>query len=115
MNGIFRASVSGIAVIMTVLSSGTAFAQSAVSQDTADSAYQSQDIIVQARRRDERLQDVPLSVAAVTTETLQRNNITSVADAASSTSKQAQEASLDTESLRELSVRLEELVRGFQT
>ena len=42
-------------------------------------------------------------------------NITSVADAASSTSKQAQEASLDTESLRELSVRLEELVRGFQT
>jgi methyl-accepting chemotaxis protein len=42
-------------------------------------------------------------------------NITSVAEAAGSTSKRAQEASLDTESLRELSVRLEELVRGFQT
>jgi len=38
-----------------------------------------------------------------------------VADTAGSTSKRAQEASLDTESLRQLSVRLEELVRGFRT
>ena len=42
-------------------------------------------------------------------------SITGVADAAGSTSKRAQEASLDTESLRELSIRLEELVRGFRT
>lgn len=42
-------------------------------------------------------------------------SITGVADAAGNTSKRAQEASLDTESLRELSVRLEELVRGFKT
>jgi iron complex outermembrane receptor protein len=38
------------------------------------------DIIVQARRRDERLQDVPVSVAVTTPATLQQNNITSVAD-----------------------------------
>ena len=42
-------------------------------------------------------------------------SITGVADAAGSTSQRAQEASLDTESLRELSIRLEELVRGFRT
>lgn len=52
---------------------------------TAQSAPQSEpeasnvdDIIVTARRREERLQDVPLAVTAVSTESLERANITTV-------------------------------------
>jgi len=43
------------------------------------SDFEGEQIIVTARRRDERLQDVPLAVSAVTGTTLQRANIVNVA------------------------------------
>ena len=42
-------------------------------------AFGDEDIVVTARRREERLQDVPLSVSAVSGATLERANITNVA------------------------------------
>lgn len=61
----------------------TMAAAQAAGAPTAEKAQQTfsvDDIIVQARRRDERLQDVPLAVSAVTAETIARANITSVMD-----------------------------------
>ena len=58
----------------------TAFAQAAPS-DAAESA-DSGEIIVNARRTDERLQDVPVSVQVVTGESLQKLAITSVEEVA---------------------------------
>lgn len=46
----------------------------------AETAHRTDEIIVQARRRDERLQDVPVSVAITSPDALQQNNISSVAD-----------------------------------
>ena len=43
------------------------------------SGFEAEEIIVTARRREERLQDVPLSVSAVSGAALQRANITNVA------------------------------------
>lgn len=45
-------------------------------QDSVRSDSKIQDIVVTARRREEQLQDVPLSVTAVTGETLERTGIT---------------------------------------
>ncbi|WP_336967485.1 TonB-dependent receptor [Sphingobium aromaticiconvertens] len=57
-------------------------ANSAFAQEPTRAAPQaeasSEDIIVNARRRDERLQDVPLAVTAVSAEKLRSANITSV-------------------------------------
>lgn len=55
----------------------TASAQSAPS-DARPSLFEDDQIIVTARRREERLQDVPVSVGAVTPTMLTENNITSV-------------------------------------
>ena len=58
-----------------------AIAQEATTEPDAAKAVQgTEEIIVQARRRDERLQDVPVSIAVTSPVTLQQNNITSVAD-----------------------------------
>ncbi len=81
-----------------------------------------------------RINEIQVSIAAAveeqaaTTREIGRNvteaakgtgeiaaNITGVADSARNTSDQAQKASLGTEELRQLSLRLEELVRGFRT
>lgn len=61
---------------------GMAFADCAAAQDApppADGAAGFDEVIVTARRRDERLQDVPLAVTAVSAAKLQQNNVTSVA------------------------------------
>ena len=52
-----------------------AMAQSA---PTSEPTASIDDVIVTARRREERLQDVPLAVSVVTPETLERANITNV-------------------------------------
>ena len=49
-------------------------------EDAAQSGFSAADIIVQARRRDERLQDVPLAVSAITADTIARARITNVLD-----------------------------------
>ncbi len=54
-----------------------AFAQDAAEADTADDT---QVIVVQARRQNETLQEVPVTVTAIGGETLQRYNIDQVAD-----------------------------------
>lgn len=46
----------------------------------ASSGITIEDIVVTARRRDERLQDVPVSVRALSTETLERANVQTMAD-----------------------------------
>lgn len=48
------------------------------SSDDAESGRGFDAIVVTARRREENLQDVPVAVTAVTTETLSRNNITDI-------------------------------------
>lgn len=51
---------------------------SSAAPQQAQSGFTDEQIIVTARRREERLQDVPLSVAAVSSAALQRANITNV-------------------------------------
>lgn len=63
------------------LTSGAAFAQTA--QDEA--ASQVDDIVVTARKREERLIDVPVAVTAVTAETLESRQFTSIRDIAAVT------------------------------
>lgn len=65
------------------LSAGVAFAQDAPAQ--TDEASQLGDVIVTARKREERLQDVPIAVTAVTGETLEREQINLVKDVAALT------------------------------
>src|SRR5579864_7190134 len=52
-----------------------ALAQTAPAKDAGDTSVGSGDIIVSARRREERLQDVPKVVNAVTSEDLRKNNV----------------------------------------
>src|SRR3546814_19031439 len=55
------------------MSSSTATAQA--TPLAADVGQDATDIVVTARRRDERLQDVPVSVSAFSTEALERSTI----------------------------------------
>jgi len=54
-------------------------------QDSGDGAMALEEITVTARRRDENLQNVPVSVQAFSAETLQRNNIINFEDVATRT------------------------------
>ena len=56
---------------------GAALAQAAATAPAAEEATEASDIIVTARRADERLQDVPVSVQVVTGDKLQKLSITS--------------------------------------
>jgi iron complex outermembrane recepter protein len=60
----------------------------AMAQDVPDAAAATEeegDIVVTARKREERLQDVPIAVTAVTAETLEREQINTVREIASLT------------------------------
>ena len=57
----------------------------AIAQEAGASAGNSDEIVVTARKREERLQDVPVAVTAVTAEQLDRQHITQVRDIASFT------------------------------
>ncbi len=70
----------------TVLSFGLAlpaYAQDA--QDSTDAEASGNDIIVTARRSEEKLQDVPISITVLTEKSLANNNITSAKDIATYT------------------------------
>ena len=67
------AALSGIAAMPTA-----AFAQDA--QESVDDIPEDRVIVVQARRQNETLQEVPVTVTAIGGETLQRYNIDQVAD-----------------------------------
>src|SRR3546814_9639987 len=60
------------------MSSSAATAQAAPL--AADVGQDATDIVVTARRRDERLQDVPVSVSAFSTEALKRSTIQTLQD-----------------------------------
>jgi len=62
------------------LAGGIAHAQGPQAAETAAERGSEDDIIVTARRREESLQDVPVSIAALTPTTLQQNNIGNVAE-----------------------------------
>lgn len=66
------ACAAGIALVISTPS----FAQNT----TQSGAETTPDIVVTAQRREQRLQDVPLSVTALDSETLRTNNISSVGD-----------------------------------
>ncbi|MGE4429918.1 MAG: TonB-dependent receptor [Sphingobium sp.] len=86
-NGCKRISGSPRRRLVGMLLAGMVFADGALAQEAPaapdgampDGAMAVEDVIVTARRRDERLQDVPLAVTAVTAAKLQQGNITSVA------------------------------------
>lgn len=69
-----RFSIAALAVI----TSAPSFAQTPIGEDAVASSTNSiGDIVVTARKREERLQDVPIAITAITSEALVRNSITS--------------------------------------
>lgn len=73
-----RALLCGAALSSLTALPGIAHAQDA--EDTADAAPEENVILVQARRQNETLQEVPVSVTAIGGETLDRYSIDQVAD-----------------------------------
>ncbi|MCE7798291.1 TonB-dependent receptor plug domain-containing protein [Sphingobium sufflavum] len=63
---------AGVAMVAIVASTGTAMAQTPADQNGASV---SEDIIVTARRKDERLQDVPTTINAVTADAIDKLNL----------------------------------------
>lgn len=89
MSAKFAQYLSGTAIAALALVSGTARAADEVpSPQNADTAATAQasngpeaaDIVVTARRRDERLQDVPVSVVAFSGAALERSTVQTIAD-----------------------------------
>ena len=81
----FALMASGSALIAAFACGAPAQAQEAApsrAEEAGRGTPSAEDIIVTARRRDERLQDVPVAISAITAETLQEQNITTVQDAA---------------------------------
>lgn len=66
---------TGVSTAALMLTAATAHAQTAPSAVSASDPVEGE-IIVTAQRRQERLSDVPLSITAVTNETLERNRVT---------------------------------------
>ena len=72
--------VAGTALTATFAAAGPVLAQTA-----ADSNTSLEEVIVTARRTEERLQDVPISITVFTQEQLSRNNVTNAVDLANIT------------------------------
>lgn len=70
-------SISALMCSALALATGTAYAQEAPANGARNAG---DDIVVTARRREERLQDVPVSVNAVSPAALQQANVLNVAD-----------------------------------
>jgi iron complex outermembrane receptor protein len=79
---LLRASISCLAIVTASLP-GVAIAQSATTE--AETPEVTGDIVVTARRREENLQDVPLTITAFSEEQLQRTGTSSLADLATQT------------------------------
>ncbi|HKX77965.1 MAG TPA: TonB-dependent receptor, partial [Novosphingobium sp.] len=73
-----KLAVSTAVVGALALGAGTAFAQA----PEAEGAANSRDIVVTAQRRSERLLDVPMSVTALTADTLEKSGVANTADLA---------------------------------
>lgn len=81
------ATILATSVATLALSAGAAAAQTAPGQTPGvdEDSSQVEDVIVTARKRSERLADVPVAVTAVTEETIERRQLTSVRDVAAIT------------------------------
>ncbi|WP_194751879.1 TonB-dependent receptor [Thermaurantiacus tibetensis] len=74
--------LSGVAGVALLLGALPGAAPAAHAQETASASGSPNDIIVTARKREERLQDVPLSITAVSADTIERQTLRSVNDIA---------------------------------
>jgi len=82
MNRIGAFGAASVAVLMVCLA-GDAMAQPAASPATGSGALvELEDVIVTARRREERLQDVPISVLAATGDQLEQRGVRNLTDIA---------------------------------
>ena len=75
INQVMRAGLAASTALVALSASGTALAQSAAAENVNSS-----DIIVTANRRNERIQDVPIAIAAVTSDSLERSGVTTTTD-----------------------------------
>ena len=71
-----RSLTSGLAIAVALIASESAFAQNEAGQTQAKRDSGVEDIVVTAQRREERLQDVPISITAVTGEGLIKAGVT---------------------------------------
>ncbi len=71
---LFRTSAMAASSVLA-LSSGAAFAQSAPTAETSVS-----DIVVTAQKREERLQDVPIAITAITSTDLENKQVSNLSD-----------------------------------
>ena len=85
MKKLQKNAVSSVVVALALMSGMTeaSFAQTAPDDVSAEDDSSSGDIIVTARRKEERLQDVPVAITALTGENLENYKITTVGDIAS--------------------------------
>src|SRR3546814_8836372 len=83
---------AGVSLLTTVpvMAQDVAPAPAAAEEEMA---VDSGEIVVTARRREERLQDVPVSVTAFSSEALQRSNISTAADLTSITPRSEEHTS----------------------
>ncbi len=75
-----RALMSGAAIAAFASMPQVAFAQDSDAEEAQDRGFDDNVIIVQARRQDESLQDVPVTVTAIGGATLERYGIDEIAD-----------------------------------
>lgn len=78
--GLRRCLLGSAAVAGLLATPNAAFAQDSEAGTSADDEFGERVIVVQARRQNETLQEVPVTVTAIGGETLQRYNIDQVAD-----------------------------------
>jgi outer membrane receptor protein involved in Fe transport len=74
----FRAFFFGLASLATALGGGGALAQDTARPGVADEDADLEEVIVTARKRSERLQDVPTAISVFSNEALERLNVVSV-------------------------------------
>ncbi|WP_242128979.1 TonB-dependent receptor [Sphingobium sp. Sx8-8] len=77
-NAVKRELLQSAAILVAILSAAPALAQDAAPQEPQATAGGLQDIVVTARKRAESVQDVPVAVTAISSEMVQRQDLTSI-------------------------------------
>src|SRR3546814_17136807 len=80
--------LGGVAVVASAWAAGPASAEGTVNADApTDTEYASAEITVTARKREERIQDVPLSISAVGGNMAKKEQLTQIGDFAQTLAK----------------------------
>jgi len=82
VKGALSASVAAMALAPVLVATPAAAQDASAGAASEEASSFAEDIVVTARRRDERLIDVPVAVTAVTGETLENYSVSRVADLA---------------------------------